>query len=108
MPTAWADVTFQTMVTGPAVRKGADCSVIAGKVLPSALTSRSEREGEWDDVTAEARGAAKPSVRAPSSPARARGTTARAHAARRSVCTVALILVFMVIHPFRYERLRLH
>src|SRR5919199_6131249 len=98
MPLAWADATFQTMVTGPAVRKGADSSVISGRVVPSALTSRSERD-DVTDVTAEARGAARPSIRAPSSPARARGTTARTHAARRSVCTVALIL-FMVIHPF--------
>src|SRR5919202_3201456 len=71
MPLAWADATFQTIVTGPAVRKGADSSVISGRVVPSALTSRSEREGEWGDVMAAARGAAKPSVRAPNSPARA-------------------------------------
>jgi hypothetical protein len=56
MPSAWADATFQTMVTGPAVRKGADSSVIWGYVVPSALTSSSER----DDVTVEARGAWAP------------------------------------------------
>src|SRR5919204_3049560 len=55
MSFALADATFQTMVTGAIVRKGADSSVIGSKLEPSALTSTTERH--WG-VPAEARGVA--------------------------------------------------